>query len=74
MATAGVCGWHGDGGFLVEGGMTEVYLTDHAGNRIVDDEGRPFAVVMVETELDILRDIRDILLGIREELNLVPTP
>ena len=48
--------------------MKEVYLTDHAGNRIVDHEGQPFAVDMFETEWDILRDIRDILLDIKDEL------
>ena len=47
-----------------------IYLTDDEGNMITDDEGNPFAVVLLdqETELDVLRDIRNTLLDIQEML------
>jgi len=48
--------------------MSTVYLTDDSGNLVTDDEGNPFAVVLFEQEtaLDVLRDIRDTLLDIKE--------
>jgi len=58
-------------------GMTlPLYLADHAGNLILDHEGNRLIVqrLEIEDEVSLLKDIRSLLLEIRDELRGDPEP